>query len=725
MFHPKFRLILPGLFLLLAVFSMAFAGDLRPVTALALPQGRTYDQAHDSGYIDWSGPDAYVYLNHRDNSILPPEEGGVVCDYGCQEWVTRLSDNGKVSGTFARDVTLFEVNVAFSYDENVGSAVLEACSSSLTWNLYAGPGNSLPGFVSMDLAVPAGCRSWSLTASGGYVDFRTTDVAYVALPPTSTRTPTAVASWTPSVTSTPTSQPTTTMKPTITLTSTSTMTLSPSPTLTATFTPTFTPTATATPSRTPLPPAITGQVVCDLWGDALWCKGNEALELTASDPQGFEVTISGDLNGVQFSCGSSCSLPLPEGVGTAKYSVTSASGRTANGSSTWKRDGTPPLLNILLPAVDGSNGWYVSEVDVSADTSDAVSGLQSVAGSVDEGATWSSLPIHLIDGVYPIVVRARDVAGNETTATHVFHVDTVPPISQFTSHSNGGVVQGNVILSGKSEDEISGPASGELSLNEGTIWQPVAMDAGGVWSFAWDTTGLLNGSYTIFMRATDEAGNRGDAAQIVLLVDNLPPSVSLTDRWWIWESGKLHVSPNYFPIASVKMTIRDPQNRWPAVILDFDPDKTPSFISWDRRFADGTLAPSGDYVVKVSACDIHDSCGIAAGTIAIPYVAASTTTMTPSPTAALTAIPQATSTATMKPVLPTPGFIAPLPEATPAPLQPVSSLPLWQVLGLVGLMLVLASASLIDPRPAALDLLSESLNQILSQNHFCSSKDNE
>jgi len=700
MSYPKMRLILPGLFLLLAIFSMAFSGNKRPLAALALPQGRTHDQAHDTGYIDWSGPVQYVNVTHRDGSSLPPEEGGTSCISGCSEWVTQLGDGATASGSFDRDITSFQLMVGFIPDSGVGSATLRACSAVDTWNLYSGT-MGLPGFVNMPLTVPAGCRSWSLSASGGYVDFRSMDVTYIVFPPTATSTAT------PLPTSTP--YPTSTLKPTLTPTTLSTATSAP--------------TNTSTPTPTPLPPVITGQVVCDLWGDLGWCRGNESLELTAGDPQGFSIRIYGDLKGNAFTCGSSCSMPLPEGVGTANYSATSTSGRTANGSSAWLRDVAPPNLNLILPPLDGKNGWYISEVNLSANATDTISGLDSMTGSMDEGATWNSFPLHISDGVYAVAGRARDLAGNEAAVTDVIHVDIVPPISSFTSHSNGEVVHGNVNLSGKSEDETSGPASGELSLDEGTIWQPVAMDADRVWSFAWDTTGLLNGSYTIIMRATDEAGNQGDAAQIVLLVDNLPPSVSLTDRWWIWETGKLQVSPNYFPIASVNMIIRDPQNRWPAVILDFDPDKIPSFISWDQRFADGTLAPSGEYRVLVVACDIHDLCSNDSGIIAIPYVATSTITLTPSPAATLTAALQDTSTEIVKPVLPTPGYIAPLLELTPAPVQSVSSLPLWQVIGLGGLMLALASASLVDPRPAALDRLTESIHQTSARNDSDPSKD--
>ncbi|PWB76258.1 MAG: hypothetical protein C3F07_03815, partial [Anaerolineales bacterium] len=107
-------------------------------------------------------------------------------------------------------------------------------------------------------------------------------------------------------------------------------------------------------------------MICDEWGDAGWCRGNETLELTASDPQGFEVTISGDLNGFPFTCGAACSLPLPEGIGMANYLATSAGGQAAGGSSSWQRDDTPPAIAVILPPVDGRNGWHVSEVALSA-----------------------------------------------------------------------------------------------------------------------------------------------------------------------------------------------------------------------------------------------------------------------------------------------------------------------------------------------------------------------
>lgn len=52
--------------------------------------------------------------------------------------------------------------------------------------------------------------------------------------------------------------------------------------------------------------------------------------------------------------------------------------------------------------------------------------------------------------------------------------------------------------------------------------------------------------------------------------------------------------PNHFPIASIQVTIRDPQKRWKELVLDFDPGKNSYIVKWDRRFGDGTLAPVGN-----------------------------------------------------------------------------------------------------------------------------------
>ncbi|MFO3796172.1 MAG: hypothetical protein ACK8QZ_02665, partial [Anaerolineales bacterium] len=55
------------------LFLSAFSQDFRPLLALPLPEGRTLDEGHDVGLIDWSGSVGYVNLNHKDG----------ICPSGC------------------------------------------------------------------------------------------------------------------------------------------------------------------------------------------------------------------------------------------------------------------------------------------------------------------------------------------------------------------------------------------------------------------------------------------------------------------------------------------------------------------------------------------------------------------------------------------------------------------------------------------------------------------
>src|SRR5512133_2356755 len=166
----RLKIGLIGSLITVLLLQTTMSTQAAPLAAYALQEGRTYDQAHSSGYIDWSGSAQYVYITHRDGTSLPPEEGGASCGSGCSEWVTRLGNGGTASGSFDRNVSYFEVMVEFTREGGVGTATLQACSASMSWYLYNN--TSLPGYVSMILAVPSGCRYWSLSASGGFVDFR-------------------------------------------------------------------------------------------------------------------------------------------------------------------------------------------------------------------------------------------------------------------------------------------------------------------------------------------------------------------------------------------------------------------------------------------------------------------------------------------------------------------------------------------------------------------------
>ena len=245
------------LLIFLLLFLNALQAQAAPRFATALIEGRTYDQAHNWGKIDWGRSIWYTNIYHRSMTVKSPDEGGELCTSGCTEPVTHISSGSSISGSFQRDVTYFEAMGAFEWvGGGVGTITVFACGSSASWNLQK-PKNNTPGFNSFAVSVPAGCRTWSVRASGGHVHVRSVDAYYVT--PTATPSPTMTS--TSTITFTPTNTPTFTPTPTYTLTPTNTATFTPTstytftPTNTATFTPTptytFTPTNTATFTPTP------------------------------------------------------------------------------------------------------------------------------------------------------------------------------------------------------------------------------------------------------------------------------------------------------------------------------------------------------------------------------------------------------------------------------------------------------------------------------------------
>lgn len=160
---------------------------VHPVFAVISPEylknGRTYDQ--ETAYIKWSGSVGFISLYHRDGTSLPPSEGGGSCGSGCTETVTRIYNGGSVSGNFTFLKTI-NVQVATTGDSGAGTAVIRACGQVIAnQNLYL-PGGGTPGFNNIPNTawnVPtSGDCTWSITASGGYVDFRAVTTSFRSAP---------------------------------------------------------------------------------------------------------------------------------------------------------------------------------------------------------------------------------------------------------------------------------------------------------------------------------------------------------------------------------------------------------------------------------------------------------------------------------------------------------------------------------------------------------------
>ena len=270
------------------------------------------------------------------------------------------------------------------------------------------------------------------------------------------------------------------------------------------------------------PPTITAALLCARNGTNGWCRSGAQLQLSASDPQGYTVSIIGDVgNGVEFTCGSSCIEDLPEGTGTANYTATAAtSNLTASGNTPWYYDATPPTATLIISSGTlGSTGWYTTPVVVTTGATDGISGVGPIVMS-DNGSFSNTNSLTLGDGSHTVFTIVTDNAGNTASASlPPIHIDTTAPtfapVISGTSVASGWY-SGSVSVNANASDNASGIAAVSYQLD------------GGAWTSGSSVTANTSGSHIAIFRATDNAGNESTSAQQLFSIDNDPPVIALT-----------------------------------------------------------------------------------------------------------------------------------------------------------------------------------------------------
>jgi len=446
----------------------------------------------------------------------------------------------------------------------------------------------------------------------------------------------------------------------------------------------------------------------------------------ASDGTSGLSSIQYSVDGGALQAGSSA-LISTDGTHTVSFRAVDNAGNAASSSTqTVKVDTIGPAITSTTMGTMGGGGWYITTAQVLGSATDATSGLVGIQYSIDGGG-WQSAPIQVGDGTHNVQIRATDVASNTTTNTVVVKVDIVRPASLFVSPPEGtsAVAAGDFKMTGHTVDVDSGPQAAEVSIDNGANWQALpAIDSAGNWSFVWDTTGVANGTYTVFVRATDLAGNQEHTAQVTVIVSNQAPFIKIADEWWIWEAGQLVVEEGSSPITGVTITVSDPKGRWPNRVWSYSASQIPGSVSWDRHFGEA-IAPSGNYDVQATVCDIYNSCSNAYGIIKIPYPSTPTPTQvasqTPAQTPALTQeFPTEEPTKQVVVVVPvsTPAIVKVLENPPVGPAKPqfapkafLQSRYLFPTIGMVSLFIALAATRLTDKRPRAIRQLAKSLKE--------------
>ena len=131
-------------------------------------------------------------------------------------------------------------------------------------------------------------------------------------------------------------------------------------------------------------------------------------------------------------------------------------------------DITPPVTTCTLNPSEpnGDNGWYVSDVEVTLNATDDISGVNVTQFRVDYGSTQTyTKPFNItVDGTHTVEYRSIDYAGNvEDWKSVEFKIDQTKPYIDLWWESPDNV---HVIFTANCDDASSGIDRVEFYLND-------------------------------------------------------------------------------------------------------------------------------------------------------------------------------------------------------------------------------------------------------------------
>jgi hypothetical protein len=277
--------------------------------------------------------------------------------------------------------------------------------------------------------------------------------------------------------------------------------------------------------RTVMQPEATvaGSVSCAVSGNGGWCRGGAEVSVSGSEPMsGYTIlALEGTRNGETFACpGAACGVPLVEGGNEFTFWAVSSWGDTSRiGTASGSLDSQAPVISGELSGTTGDNGWFVSEVTLTASASDAApgSGLMAFELSLDGGG-WSAYSgsLTLGEGEHTVDLRAQDVAGNVSTESQSVNVDAQSPDVNLSANASFCPGCGETL---EITLDVQDGGSGVVEWTLGSDAGLVASGSGATSQvLTWDGGGLPGGTHTLTLGARDAAGNAAETSLPVSVV---------------------------------------------------------------------------------------------------------------------------------------------------------------------------------------------------------------
>ena len=265
------------------------------------------------------------------------------------------------------------------------------------------------------------------------------------------------------------------------------------------------------------------------------------------------VTLNGKTYSADVGANGTWSVSIPtadaralsEGTWTVTVSGKDAAGNTVSGHQTLTVDTQPPSLSVDTLSQDNiiNAAEHGQPLIVSGTTSAEAGQIVTVSlngknhtATVGSDGKWSltlsaSEVNALGEGDHTLTVNVSDKAGNPTSTTSSFSVDTTAPVVTVNTVAGDNVL--NTAEQGQAHvitGHASGAAAGDIvtvTLGNHTFTGMVQVD--GSWSVGVPASvfgSLGEGQHTFTVSVTDAAGNTGSATQGITLSGN-PPEFTL------------------------------------------------------------------------------------------------------------------------------------------------------------------------------------------------------
>jgi len=275
----------------------------------------------------------------------------------------------------------------------------------------------------------------------------------------------------------------------------------------------------------------------------------------------------------------------------------------------------PQLSETLINTVDlqisrtaVSLGGNASDVNELSSLTLSVDGGLDIPITVAGDGSWTYSFPNSSDGTFELVFTARDAAGRPTSLTRNLLVDASPPELPVIDPFSGSYQVNQLVSSGSANDAESGLALVEYSLNNAD-WAPVT--GTGSWFKTVDislaTGGLDQGSHTLYVRATDRAGNISNAATAAFTIDREDPELVVDASYdgTVYRSGNFTINGSIDDSLSmgsdpVSISVSGPSGAVDLSSYPINYDTIPDPDTWSQEVPVGA---DGIYNITITATD--------------------------------------------------------------------------------------------------------------------------